>query len=53
MHTQFLQEKIRKRNHLGDLDIDERIFQWILKEEAVRISIRLIWLRMESTGGLL
>jgi hypothetical protein len=47
-------ENIKRRDHLGDLGVDERIiFKWILEKDGVRMWIEFIWLRIGTNGGFL
>jgi hypothetical protein len=39
--------------HLGDLDVDGRILNWILKKQNMRMWTGFIWLRIRTSGVLL
>ena len=54
VHTEFWQRDVRKRGYLENLDIDKRItVKWFFKKWDVGAWTRLIWLRIETAGGLL
>jgi hypothetical protein len=46
MHTKFLLENLKGRDHMEDLGIDRRIIlEWILKKQVGRVWNEFIWLR--------
>jgi hypothetical protein len=54
MHTQFLSENLKGRDHLENIDVDGRvILKWILKKYGGRVYTRFIWLGIGTSGGLL
>jgi hypothetical protein len=43
-----------KRDHLGDIGVDERIIlERILKRQTVRMWTKFIWLRIGTSDGIL
>jgi hypothetical protein len=54
MHTVFQLENLKGRDHLEDLDVDERIILGrILEKYCWNAWTGFIWLRIASSGGLL
>ena len=53
MHASFWLTKLKQRDHLEDLGIDERILNWILENYAGRLWNVLIWLRIGASDGFL
>jgi hypothetical protein len=54
VYTGFCWGDPREREHLEDLDVDERIIlKWIFKKWDRRSWTGLIWLRIGTGGGLL
>jgi hypothetical protein len=54
MRKNFWLENLRGRHHSEDLGVDGRIkLKWILGKRAWRVWIRLIWLRIGTTDGVL
>jgi hypothetical protein len=50
----FWSEKPEGKNHSEDLDIDgQTILEFILGEQGGRMWIGFIWLRIDTSGGLL
>jgi hypothetical protein len=46
-------KNLKGRDHLEDLDIDERIIlEWILRKSHGKVWTGFIWLRIQSTGRL-
>jgi hypothetical protein len=47
-------ENLQGREHLGDLDVDEKIrLKWFLNIQSVGMWTGLIWLRIRTSDGLL
>jgi hypothetical protein len=47
-------EKLKGRDHSEDISVDVRIIlELILGKQGGKVWIRYIWLRMESSGGIL
>jgi hypothetical protein len=54
MHIEFWFGNRRVRDHLKDIGVDGRIiFEWIFKKWDGEAWTGLIWLRIETGGGLL
>jgi hypothetical protein len=54
MYAEFWLENMRGRDHLEDLDIDERIIlKWFLRKQGWRAWIGLIWLVIVTSSRLL
>jgi hypothetical protein len=54
VHTDYWYGDLRKRGHLEDLDVEKRItVKWLFIQWDVREWTGLIWLRIETGGGLL
>lgn len=39
-------------NHLGEIDIDGRVLEYILRKQDVRVWARFMWLKIGTSGGL-
>jgi hypothetical protein len=53
MHTKFWSGNLKKKDHVGDLGVDGGItLIWLLKKRVVMFT-GFIWLRTETSGGLL
>jgi hypothetical protein len=54
MHTKFLSENPKGRDHFRDLDIDEKIIlEWTLGKQGVKLWTGFIWLNIGTSGRLL
>jgi len=55
MHTEFLSETLKGRDHLEDLDVVDRriISECILGKESGIVWTGFIWLRIGTSDGLL
>jgi hypothetical protein len=54
VHRGFWWENLRERNHLKALGIDGRIIlKWIFRKRDAEEWTGLIWLGIETDGGLL
>jgi hypothetical protein len=52
MHTKFLSENLKGRDHSGDLEVDVRvILEWILGKQDENMWTGCIWIRIETDGG--
>jgi len=53
MHTKFLSENLKGRDHFEDLGMDGKItLQWVLGKQSGKIWNRFIWLRIGTNGGV-
>jgi hypothetical protein len=54
IHTNFLSENFKGRDHAEDLSVDKRIvLKWILGKYDGKVWTASVWLRMETSGWLL
>jgi hypothetical protein len=54
MHTILRSVNLKERDHSEDLGVDGRIIlEWISGEGGGKVWTGFIWLRIETTGGLL
>jgi hypothetical protein len=54
MHTKSWSKNLKKRDHWEDLGVDGRItLRWILGKAGGKVWTGCIWLRIETSGGLL
>jgi hypothetical protein len=54
MHTTFLLENLKGRDHSEYLGIDGKIIlEWILGKKGGKLWTGCIWLRIGTSGGLL
>jgi len=54
MYTKLWPENLKGRVHVEDLGVDgEIVIECILEEEGGKLWTGLIWLRIETSGGLL
>jgi hypothetical protein len=54
MHIGYQCENQKERDHYGDQDVGRWIIlKWILERSYGVVWTRLIWLRSETSGGLL
>jgi len=53
MHTIFLLENLKGRDHLEDLDIDGNILDWIVGIQVRKEWTGCFWFRIGTSGGLL
>jgi hypothetical protein len=51
MHTIFLLENLKGIDHLGDLDVDGKILEWISGKLSGTVWIGFIWLRIGPLAG--
>jgi hypothetical protein len=49
----ILAENLKRRDHLRDLVIDERLWKWISEKRSVSVWIGFHWLRTGAAGCLL
>jgi len=53
MHTKFLSENLKGRDHLEDLGIDRKIIlEWILGKQSGKVWT-VIWFRTGTSGRVL
>jgi hypothetical protein len=54
MHTKFLLEKVKGRDHMEETGVDERIkLEWIFEGQVRKLWTGLIWLRTGPSGEFL
>ena len=53
MHTGLLWGNLRKRDHLEELDVDDRILKMDLQDVVWGAWTGLIWLKIGTGGGLM
>jgi hypothetical protein len=54
MHTEFLSEDLKKRDHSQHRGIDGRItLEWLLEKLIREVGTGFIWLRIRTSAGLL
>jgi len=54
MRTKFWPKNLKGKDNLEDLGVDERLkSEWILVTLGVKMWIGFIWIRTETSGGLL
>jgi hypothetical protein len=54
MHTKFLLENPKRRDHSKDLGADGRIIlEWILEKNGAKVWTGCIWFRIGTSGGSL
>jgi hypothetical protein len=54
VHTTFLSENLKGRDHFGDLNVDGNlILKWMLNKYVARVWNGFIWLRMLTSSGVL
>jgi hypothetical protein len=46
-------ENLKRRDHLEDLGVDERILEWILGKQGGKVLTGCIWVRIGISSGLL
>jgi hypothetical protein len=53
MHTRFLLENLKGKDHSEDIGIDGKvILEWILGKYGRKMWTGFIWLRIGTSGGL-
>jgi hypothetical protein len=52
IHTEFLRERQKERDHLDDINVCRRILKWILEVMEGAVTNGLIWLRIRISGLL-
>jgi hypothetical protein len=53
MHTKFLSENLKGKDHEEDLSIGEKMLEGILEKLDRKMLIGCIWLRIGTSGGFL
>jgi hypothetical protein len=54
MHTKFWYKSLKKRDHLEDLGIDERIIlKCVLKKQDGRVWAKFVWLTLRQVASFL
>jgi hypothetical protein len=54
MHTTFWSENLKEKDHLKDLNVNDRmILKWILEKQFASVWTGSVWLRIETDGLLL
>jgi len=54
MRSKFLSKSLNRKYNLGDLGAGERIIlRWMLTKDGGKVWTGFIWLRIETSSGLL
>jgi hypothetical protein len=53
MHTTFLLENMKERDHSEDLGTDRKVREWNLEKEGGRVQIGIIWITIRTSGRIL
>jgi hypothetical protein len=53
VHTEFWWENLKGKEYLEDIDTDGIILKWISKNEKLRVSAGMTWLKIVRSDGLL